>query len=118
MSSLRISIYQSVGGRGEGGGGTRLSCLVRGLPSPSVEFWRDGQVLGPGRVLVASQGGGSRHSVLVSPGPLHYSPLYCSVQVGGGQAEYGNYSCLARNRLGTTTASLMVTGIVRDIREL
>ena len=49
-------------------------------------------------------------SGLVRSGSAPESDLYTLTIGGLEEADYGNYSCVARNNLGTSTDSVMITG--------
>ena len=49
-------------------------------------------------------------SGLVRSGSAPQSDLYTLTIGGLEEADYGNYSCVARNNLGTSTDSVMITG--------
>ena len=49
-------------------------------------------------------------SRLVRAGSASDSDLYTLTIGGLTEADYGNYSCVARNNLGTSTDSVMITG--------
>ena len=49
-------------------------------------------------------------SRLVRSGSASDSDLYTLTIGGITEADYGNYSCVARNNLGTSTDSVMITG--------
>ena len=49
-------------------------------------------------------------SSLVRSGSDSEADLYTLTLGGLTEADYGNYSCVARNNLGTSTDSVMITG--------
>ena len=49
-------------------------------------------------------------SGLARSGSAPESDLYTLTIGGLEEADYGNYSCVARNNLGTSTDSVMITG--------
>ena len=51
-------------------------------------------------------------SSLVRSGSASESDLYTLAIGGLTEADYGNYSCVARNNLGTSTDSVLITGVV------
>ena len=55
-------------------------------------------------------------SSLVRSGSASESDLYTLAIGGLTEADYGNYSCVARNNLGTSTDSVLITGGVCVIR--
>ena len=93
-----------VGGPRREGGETRLLCSVHAHPRaqvvhpsypPQVVWRRDGQPLSSGRRTPAKD----------STEPHRAEHLLRLTAT-----EYGNYSCVATNRLGEDTAAIMVTG--------
>merc|ERR1719150_953861 len=74
---------------------TLLSCLVESNPKATVKIYKDSQLVSPS--LIQSS---------VQPSLDTYSLALNSLQ----EADYANYSCVARNVLGTSSDSLMVTG--------
>ena len=51
-------------------------------------------------------------SSLVRSGSDSEADLYTLTLGGLTEADYGNYSCVARNNLGTSTDSVLITGVV------
>ena len=49
-------------------------------------------------------------SSVVRSGSDSEADLYTLTLGGLSEADYGNYSCVARNNLGTSTDSVMITG--------
>lgn len=74
---------------------TLLSCQVQANPRASVSVYKDSEQVS---------------SSLVRSGSDSEADLYTLTLGGLTEADYGNYSCVARNNLGTGTDSVMITG--------
>lgn len=74
---------------------TLLSCQVEANPSATVTLYKDSQIMS---------------NSLIKSGRKDKYDIY-SITIGGiTESDYGNYSCVARNSLGTSTDSLKITG--------
>ena len=78
----------------------QLTCSVRAEPRPSLRWYKDTMLLDPSHHR-QMETDGERHSLL-----LHHLKI----------TDFGNYSCLADNGLGSSKASILVSGRPEVVR--
>jgi hypothetical protein len=74
---------------------TVLSCQVESNPESKVLWYKDGLIMAQAITKSRKDGVVEHHSLTIP---------------SMGEPDYGNYSCLARNNLGTATDSLFLSG--------
>jgi len=72
-----------------------LSCQVEGNPSAKVLWYKDNLDIGKPIIKIRKEGKFEHHSLTIP---------------SMGESDYGNYSCLAKNNLGTASDSVLLTG--------
>ena len=77
-----------------------LTCTVRAEPRPSLRWYKDTMLLDPSHHR-QMETDGERHSLV-----LHHLKI----------TDFGNYSCLADNGLGSSKASILVSGRPEVVR--
>ena len=78
----------------------QLTCTVRAEPRPDLRWYKDTMLLDPSHHR-QMETDGQRHSLV-----LHHLKI----------TDFGNYTCLADNGLGTSKASILVSGRPEVVR--
>ena len=78
----------------------QLTCTVRAEPRPNLRWYKDTMLLDPSHHR-QMETDGERHSLV-----LHHLKI----------TDFGNYSCLADNGLGSSKASILVSGRPEVVR--